>query len=146
MFSLKKIISELEKTDKKIHELEYLLEGFNDENWKEYISFSDKSYTKNLIFRNEKYEIYLICWNKKQMSMIHDHPENGCILKVLKGQLIEYRYDTKEIELIELFNHTEGSIAYIDNNIGYHKVGNDSNNKAISLHIYSPPKFVANIF
>ena len=53
----------------------------------------------NLIFRNEKYEIYLICWNKKQISKIHDHPENGCILKVLKGELIEYRYDTKKIEL-----------------------------------------------
>ncbi len=146
MFCLKKIISELEKTDKKIHELQYLLDGFADENLEEYINFSDKSYTKNLIFRNKKYEIYLICWNNKQMSMIHDHPENGCVLKVLEGELIEYRYDTKSLELIELFNHPKGSIGYIDNNIGYHKVGNDSKNKAISIHIYSPPKFVANIF
>ena len=80
------------------------------------------------------------------MSYIHDHPEGGCILKVLQGELIEHKYDTKNLELLEVLNHNKGSIGYIDNTIAYHRVGNDSKEKAISLHIYSPPEFVSNIF
>ncbi len=146
MFSLKKIISELEKTNKKLDELQYLLDEFDDKEWESYINFSNKEYTKTLIFRNKKYEIYLICWDKYQMSYIHDHPEGGCILKVLQGELIEHKYDTKNLELLEVLNHNLGSISYIDNSIAYHRVGNDSKNRSISLHIYSPPEFVSNIF
>tara|TARA_B100000674_G_scaffold325840_1_gene271678 strand:- start:116 stop:568 length:453 start_codon:yes stop_codon:yes gene_type:complete len=146
MFSLKKIISELEKTNKKLNELNYLLEEYDDKDWEEYVNFSDKGYTRNLIFRNKKYEIYLICWNTKQMSFIHNHPNNGCILKVLQGQLTEHKYNTESLELIESMNHIIGSISYIDDNIGYHRVGNESKEQAISIHIYSPPNFVSNLF
>jgi cysteine dioxygenase len=146
MFSLKNIISELENTNEKLDKLQYLLDKYDDKEWKEHISFSDKTYKKNLIFRNKNYEIYLICWKSKQFSYIHNHPERGCILKVLKGDLTEHKYDTNNLEIIESLHHTIGSLSYIDDNLAYHSVGNESKEVAISLHIYSPPKFVANIF
>ena len=146
MFSLNEIITELENTSEKLDKIQYLLEKFDDKDWEEYTSFADKTYKKNLIFRNKNYEIYLICWNSKQFSYIHNHPERGCILKVLKGELTEHKYDTNNLELIESLNLTVGSVSYIDDSLAYHRVGNESKDTAISLHIYSPPKFVANIF
>ena len=54
-------------------------------------------YTKNLVFRNDNFEIFVVCWSGKQGSYIHDHSENGCILKILKGRLTEYKYNVNNL-------------------------------------------------
>ena len=50
MFSLKEIILELEKTDKKLNELQYLLEQYDDKDWDLHVNFSEKEYIKNMKF------------------------------------------------------------------------------------------------
>ena len=142
MFTLKDIISVLNETDDELKNLEYLLEEFKDTKWEDYIEFSDDKYKRNDIFKNKRYEIILICWKKNQFSRIHNHPKYGCIFKVLKGQLSEFVYN-KNLNLIESKNHTINSTGYIDDSLGYHRVGNDLKENAISIHIYSPPDFVA---
>jgi len=146
MFSLKNIISVLNKEKKDLINLKYLLNNYNSNDWLRYAKFSNENYVRNLIFRNNNYEIFLICWDKNQFSPIHNHSDNGCIYKVLEGELSEYIYDTNNIKCIELGNLNSGSVSYIDNNIGYHKVGNDNKDLAVSLHIYSPPNFYSKFY
>ena len=58
-----------------------------------FVSFSDLNYKRNLICTNEYVDIYLICWKANQKSKIHDHPEKGCVMYVLDGELKENVYE-----------------------------------------------------
>jgi hypothetical protein len=60
-------------------------------NWRKYIKLNTKKYCKNCIFRNDKYELYIISWMPKQYTNLHSHPKNGCIMKILNGSLNEIR-------------------------------------------------------
>lgn len=149
MITLKNIINFLKDNPKvslKSAEISNILTKYNNNDWQNYESFDESQYIKNLVFRNDNYEMFIVCWNSKQGSLIHDHADNGCVLKILKGKLIEYRYNTDNLELKELSCLTKDSISYIDNEIGYHKIINDTKSETVSLHIYSPPRYEGNIY
>lgn len=103
------------------------------------IPYNEKNYRKMLIYQNNEFDIYLIDWNNLSSSYIHNHPPNGCIFKVLKGEIKEELYN-KQLHLIKstVYNKNSG---YIDDTMGLHKMTNLSNENSLSLHIYSPPNF-----
>ena len=101
-------------------------------------------------------------------SPIHNHSGSECFMKVLEGKLLESRYympntteNTAQLNSIENNNNnnpscettpktcyltvkeknclTAGSIAYINDTIGLHKVENIYSEPAITLHLYMPP-------
>jgi len=108
--------------------------------WQKYALFDkNKQYTRNLISTDhETYTLLLLCWNPGQESPIHDHPCDGCWLKVLVGGIQEIRYDTK-LNPVSQIDCRAGEISYITNNLGYHKVGNPTRTPAVTLHLYAPP-------
>jgi predicted metal-dependent enzyme (double-stranded beta helix superfamily) len=59
--------------------------------WIKYIKYNNNKYNRIRLdnLSNSKFEIYIICWKPMQLSPIHDHSENGCIMKVLDGSLKE---------------------------------------------------------
>ncbi|KAL7552324.1 hypothetical protein ACHAWF_015557, partial [Thalassiosira exigua] len=63
--------------------------------WKKYALFdSMKNYTRNLIATdNETFTLLLLCWNPNKESPIHDHPCDGCWLRVCQGKIRETRYE-----------------------------------------------------
>ena len=63
---------------------------------------------------------------------------NGCLLKVLEGELEEFLYN-KNLKLRTKSKIKKNTINYMNNNIGYHRITNNNNINAFSLHIYSPP-------
>ena len=104
-------------------------------------------YYKKLIHINDQFELYLIFWSPFAKSPIHDHPDRGCILKLLSGKLVEevYLHKNNNINL----DHTNIiNINNINNRSGneiLHKIIN-LENISVSLHLYFPPKFKQNIF
>lgn len=101
-------------------------------------------YTKYMI-PHYRYDIALIKWEPKSMTLIHDHPEKGCSIFLLNGSLKEeifkknIRRDNilyKHISDNYLNSFLDGS--YIDNKIGLHRVSNLLNKNSWSLHIYEP--------
>jgi predicted metal-dependent enzyme (double-stranded beta helix superfamily) len=126
---------------------EELFDRYNGDDWMKYISFSEESYKRNPIagMVNENLEFILICWKPTQGSPIHDHPENGCLVKILKGSLREDIYvnhDDEGYKFLCSKNNKKGDISYMERMSIVHKISNPSDEKsAISLHIYSPPKF-----
>lgn len=93
------------------------------------------------------FDPYLLVWSNNKFSKIHDHPEKGCVLKVLKGSIKEIRYSNPNLQKISENIVNEGETSYIHNNQGFHKVkNNDKTKMSISLHIYSPKDFIINYF
>ncbi len=91
------------------------------------------------------YMKYIITWNKNKLSKIHDHSSNGCILKLLKGKLLETRYNNK-LEILEENIVDENSISYIKNENGLHNIKNISDDISVSIHIYSQINYKMNIY
>lgn len=92
---------------------------------------------------NDDFDIYILIW-KNCITKIHNHAKNGCVMKILEGNLIENRFD-KQLNKISTKKLNKNNISYIDDNIGYHNIQN-INGISVSLHIYSPPNFVTSYF
>jgi cysteine dioxygenase len=104
-------------------------------------------YYKKLIHSNDKFELYLIFWSPYSSSPIHDHPEQGCVLKLLSGKLIEEVFINKNNK-INFHNRNYIFVNDINNRFGneiIHKIIN-LDELSVSLHLYFPPKFKQNIF
>jgi predicted metal-dependent enzyme (double-stranded beta helix superfamily) len=106
----------------------------------------DGNYLKIKLTSAKWFDCYLIVWGPKAKSKIHDHADNGCVYKMLQGSLTETTYfhinlleRTKKI--IEI-----GEIGEIHNDVGYHSMENLLEAPAVSIHFYSPPNYVMNIF
>jgi len=114
--------------------------------WRKYAIFDNmKNYTRNLIATDDvTFTLLLLCWNTGKESPIHDHPSDGCWLRVCEGEIRETRYaidvetDSMTITSDEVFGYD--APAFIKDSMGYHKVGNPSKStSAVTLHLYCPP-------
>ena len=117
----------------------------------DYLKFAkfdySRGYTRNLVGTDNKtYTLLVLCWTPGKFSPIHDHPCDGCWMKVLQGQVNECRYVTTSttsdgsLECIQDVTADEGEVIYIEDSMGLHKVGNPSPDiPAVTLHLYSPP-------
>jgi cysteine dioxygenase len=146
-FDLKRLsiaVNEHLKAGEKLDTALHIVENYNGNDWEKYCKFCNVSYKRNLVHINDLFDIYVICWNNNQKSPIHDHAPNGCIMKVLQGQINQHLF-TPDVKFIKQVVNNEGNVSYIDNNIGLHKIVN-GNNKTVSLHVYSPPLYKGNIY
>jgi cysteine dioxygenase len=113
---------------------------------------NDVPYTRNLVCTdNKNFTLILMCWNPKKESKIHDHPCDGCFVKTLSGGVKESRYHMEEVqnelgqtEKVMKFDWeyttTANEVNYMDNYLGYHKIGAATTDKpSMSLHLYTPP-------
>lgn len=124
-----------------------LLKRYKGKDWKTAVKFGS-GYTRTLVYREEEFDIWLIGWKGGQSTPIHNHPERGCLQKVLIGELVEQRFDCNtKGEFIEKKRSIlkDGEIGYIKGKLGYHVLGNLGKKDAVSLHIYSPAKWKVEI-
>ena len=137
----KLINQNIKKKDKKnIKDLYNIIKDYDGTDWKQYRIVNKETYNKILVNRNENFDMYIITWNNYQKSKIHNHPENGCIYKILEGHLIEENYDDK-LRLVGIKSLFIDRIGYIDDFIHLHRMNNYKNSVSVSLHIYSPAIF-----
>ena len=120
-----------------------VLKNSSSSDYKNYVSFCQENYKKNLFYSDNNLEAFIVCWEPYQETKIHNHSDNGCILKILEGNMTEILYN-KDLKILTKNILPKNNIRYIDDNIGYHKMIN-GNEKTISLHIYSPPNFIPKI-
>lgn len=109
------------------------------------IDFNNQGYKKILIYDNPLFDVYVIVWDKLGVSKIHDHSENGCIFRIMKGILSEQIFN-KDLKRISRRILGKDIIGYIDNDNGYHKIRNILDDYSVSLHLYSPREYKPNTF
>jgi len=123
---------------------------YNGDDWIPYCKFCQHGYARNLVIRDDYIEMLIICWDKKQTSGIHDHPKNGCLLRVMKGQLKEKCYEVinKTLVCISESQIKKDDISYQIGKKGLHNISNmdDNSERAVSLHIYAPPDYKSRFY
>lgn len=98
-------------------------------------------YTRNLIEKNQNYELLFLCWEPGHISSIHNHAGQHCWVKVIQGLCEEKLYiliDNK-LKLLSSSVAEKGCNAYIDDDIALHSLQNVGTNRMITLHLYSNP-------
>ena len=95
-----------------------------------------------MLVQNDLIKIVLIRWNPGDECNIHGHAERGCVFKVLEGKIVEKRFsaDDEQRQLAE-GTYEKDNIAYIDDLMGLHCVGNPFSKPAITLHMYTPGNY-----
>lgn len=134
--------------DKKLIDLKPLLQQYIGTDWKNYIIKNENNYNRYLVFTNNIIDIFIITWNINQSSKIHNHPDYGCLLKVLQGQLTEYIYFKKDNLFIQTKENilNENMIGYQIGKNGLHKILNTNEHISVSIHIYSPSGYITQNF
>jgi cysteine dioxygenase len=105
--------------------------------------FSEDSYARNLFYKNNDFELLIMCWNKNQRSPIHDHDQSFSVEKIYSGQILCTNYqrinpETDEIVEADSVMLKEGDV--IAGRRGdIHRIETVGNTRAVSLHLYAPP-------
>jgi cysteine dioxygenase len=124
-----------------------ILEEYSGIDWKPYKFFSPNHYTRHVLKINDVLEMVIICWEVSQGCPVHDHPANGCLVKILQGEVRENTFELKDypVLLTSKILKTNGVVFQQGNLIG-HEILNHSDKRATSLHIYSPPNYKPNFY
>ena len=129
--------------------------------WEKFIHWdeSPKKYTRNLMYGDEKMDVILMCWPPHCSSTIHDHDESSCWAYCIEGEVKETQYTMPCFD--RTFYNSEGAkagavgrctdlrekcvssmrggdCAYVTNAIGLHRVHNDTDKPAYTMHVYAP--------
>jgi cysteine dioxygenase len=115
--------------------------------WREFALFSDEHYTRNLVAREPRFELMILCWGEGQESPIHNHEGQDCWMAVLDGVIEEVRYPMPAdggpgpIQAKGAKTFAAGEVAFIRDEMGLHLVRPARARAAagVTLHLYSAP-------
>jgi len=133
---------------------------------REFVWWRDSFYTRNLIFRDELFEVMAICWSPGQKTAIHTHNGQLGWMTVAQGEVAttEFRHEScnaperqnvvnidclggaTELQLERLHTITcaegtggETPMVMVDKLQTIHQIENTGSVGCISLHVYSKP-------
>lgn len=111
------------------------------QDWREYQTWSSDRYTRNLVHRCGAYELLLLCWEAGQESPIHDHAGQHCWMAVLDGRLEEVHFaiDNKGLTPGRSATFDRGEVAFIQDEIAWHRIRSLSEGRSVTLHLYADP-------
>ena len=115
-----------------------------------YLTWDRQHYTRNLIDKTRLYELMAICWEVGQGSSVHNHRDQNCWMAVPIGRLLVENYrvivqkleqGTCELEPADTVEMNQTHPCAVDPQEPVHRVYNprESNQRAVSLHVYSRP-------
>ena len=115
-----------------------------------YTHWSDKFYTRNLVYKDPRFELLAICWEPGQVSRVHNHADQKCWMTVPVGRLKGQNFAVQEMDesrgyckLYETdsFELSECLAAKVELEQPIHQILNlpEYEARAISIHIYSKP-------
>ncbi len=115
-----------------------------------YLHWSSNFYTRNLIYKDERFELMAICWDKGQVSRVHNHYDQRCWMMVPVGRLKGQNFSIDEIDEstghcklreTDEFELSDCLTAKVELEEPVHQILNlaEFDERAVSLHIYSKP-------
>ncbi|MFM8316296.1 MAG: cysteine dioxygenase [Deltaproteobacteria bacterium] len=115
-----------------------------------YTFFREETYGRNLVAKNDFFELLVLTWLPEQRTPIHDHADQRCWMLMELGSLTFKNYepvgsiiDGKKYQLKPLGKaetiKAGNQPIYIDDGWGLHSIANASRKPAISVHLYAGP-------
>ena len=107
----------------------------------EHLCFWDSDhYSRINIAIGKNYTIDLICWEKEQHSLIHNHQKDKAWFYILKGEITENLYlpmNNKKFNLKEVKVLSPKKTSHLNHGGSiYHELINSYNGRSVSLHLY----------
>jgi len=145
------LVREFDRDPRGAHVARLLSEyAARESDWRKYALFRPDVYTRNLVARNEHFEMLILCWSEGQASPIHNHAGQNCWMGVLEGEIEEILFDAPSgpgpLTVRNSKTHVAGRVAFINDDIALHRVRPLPGTRGISLHLYSKPIDVCNIY
>lgn len=120
------------------------------ESIQKYLHWSPHFYTRNLIYKDERFEMMAICWDVGQVSRVHNHYDQRCWMTVPIGKLKGQNFAVDSIDEstghcklgeTDTFELSECLTAKIELEQPIHQILNlaEYETRAVSIHIYSKP-------
>jgi Cysteine dioxygenase type I len=112
--------------------------------WSPFIRFNLYERHCQRLRRDEDLEVWLICWDLGQDTLLHDHGGSVGAFAVVRGALLE-DYGAKHVPALRTRQHATGSVVgfgadYVHNLVNVGLV------PTVSIHAYSPPLRVMNFY
>ena len=115
-----------------------------------YLFWSSDFYTRNLIYKDDRFEMMAICWEKGQVSRVHNHNDQRCWMTVPIGRLKGQNFAVEELDEsrsycklreTDSFELAECLAAKVELEEPIHQILNlaEYDDRAVSIHIYSKP-------
>ena len=127
-----------------------------------YIWWRDSLYTRNLIYRDELFEVMTICWSPGQKTAIHTHNGQLGWMTVAQGEVSTHEFQhtscnapenqnvvnidclggATELQIDKLRTVTcaeGGGMVTVDKLQTIHQIENTGTTGCVSLHVYSKP-------
>lgn len=115
-----------------------------------YFFWSNKFYTRNLIYKDERFELMAVCWESGQVSPVHNHNDQMCWMTVPVGKLRGQNFTVEEMDEAkgfcrlketDRFDLSDCLAAKVELEEPIHQILNlpEFNQRAVSVHIYSKP-------
>lgn len=117
--------------------------------FEKHATWSETCYTRNCIAENEDFELILLCWEKGQITAIHDHGGEECWVYFVDGEFREHIYtegENGELDIIKTTNTKPGDVAYMIDFMGFHNLENRSKKRSMTLHLYAKPIKNCNVY
>jgi hypothetical protein len=96
------------------------------------------------LHRDDAHEVWLICWDLGQDTLLHDHGGSSGAFAVAQGGLIE-DYGSVHLPTLRTRRHLAGSSVAFD--VDYvHNLVNVGLRPTVSIHAYSPPLRAMNFY
>ena len=115
-----------------------------------YFHWSPDFYTRNLIYKDDRFEMMVVCWERGQASRVHNHADQKCWMTVPVGKLQGQNFTVDEIDEArgycklretDTFELADCLAAKVELEEPIHQILNLDQyaQRAVSLHIYSKP-------
>jgi len=142
ILTLSELITELSESSKDNYKSIFKNLKLNADELEGFANWSSQSYMRNGIYKDDCFELILICWEEGQETSIHCHGGEECWVYLLDGEVQEVFYGLDESEnLITIGARSlhKNQDSYINDSIGFHKLKNNTKGRTMSLHLYAKP-------
>lgn len=97
----------------------------------------NESYGRRQLYANDRFSIYLMSWCPGDFTAIHDHGTTqwGCVVALDDFTHRLYQFNHNKLVIKDNKPFLKGQTAKVHSNV-IHLMGNNSNNNALSIHIY----------
>ena len=126
--------------DLEVLELEQLVEAVGAEPglWRRHVRHATDERVYVHLHRDPQVDIWLICWDARQETGLHDHDRSAGAVSVVDGTLLEDYFVARDGALtLETTVRSAGSLFSFDASY-IHDVRHDGGAPATSIHAYSP--------
>jgi cysteine dioxygenase len=113
-----------------------------------YLFWNSGFYTRNLVHKDERFEMMAVCWEPGQASRVHNHSDQNCWMTVPIGRLRGQNFAIETIDEstghcklreTDSFELSDCLAAKVELEEPIHQILNTSDDRAVSIHIYSKP-------